>query len=589
MLLANERIPNVPIFLSGAQTADPQSPALYAAKELRYYLDRMTSASFVIEENKADVPGIYVGDIAGIDVSALGDDGFRIVSTGERLYIAGGVRGVIYGVYEFLETLGCRFFTHNCEKIPTKPELTIPDDLDITQKPIVEYREHNYADAVQNPRFSVKCRFNGSSHRIPARMGGHMPYAWFVHTFERMVPPSVYGESHPEYYSLIDGKRVVRDGGRTQLCLTNPQVYDICVEAVRAALKERPDARIISISQNDWHGNCQCENCRRIDEEEGSPAGTLLRFVNRIAEALEDEFPDVIFDTLAYNYSRPAPKITRNRKNVCVRLCSIEACFSHPFETCDDESRNVIRPDGTKANFITDLRDWGKICDRMYIWDYTTCFAHYPTPHPNWRVLQPNIQAMVRNNVRGIFEQANGASRGGVDFNELRLYLISKLLWDPWCDIKKHRDEFMEYYYGDAAPALNEYLELLCDTADRENIHVGFNDNPTHAFLREELLDRYDVLFDKAASAVAGDALRLWRVEKNRLSIRWVRLKRRTMLAGKYDPEEINRFFADWRAFNLSRVDEWCNIETSHRALIEGKWRGVEYFDHWTGEEPELF
>ena len=589
MLLANERIPNVPIFLSGAQTADPQSPALYAAKELRYYLDRMTSASFVIEENKTDVPGIYVGDIAGIDVSALGDDGFRIVSTGERLYIAGGVRGVIYGVYEFLETLGCRFFTHNCEKIPTKPELTIPDDLDITQKPIVEYREHNYADAVQNPRFSVKCRFNGSSHRIPARMGGHMPYAWFVHTFERMVPPSVYGESHPEYYSLIDGKRVVRDGGRTQLCLTNPQVYDICVEAVRAALKERPDARIISISQNDWHGNCQCENCRRIDEEEGSPAGTLLRFVNRIAEALEDEFPDVIFDTLAYNYSRPAPKITRNRKNVCVRLCSIEACFSHPFEICDDESRNVIRPDGTKANFITDLRDWGKICDRMYIWDYTTCFAHYPTPHPNWRVLQPNIQAMVRNNVRGIFEQANGASRGGVDFNELRLYLISKLLWDPWCDIKKHRDEFMEYYYGDAAPALNEYLELLCDTADRENIHVGFNDNPTHAFLREELLDRYDVLFDKAASAVAGDALRLWRVEKNRLSIRWVRLKRRTMLAGKYDPEEINRFFADWRAFNLSRVDEWCNIETSHRALIEGKWRGVEYFDHWTGEEPELF
>ena len=274
MLLANERIPNVPIFLSGAQTADPQSPALYAAKELRYYLDRMTSASFVIEENKADVPGIYVGDIAGIDVSALGDDGFRIVSTGERLYIAGGVRGVIYGVYEFLETLGCRFFTHNCEKIPTKPELTIPDDLDITQKPIVEYREHNYADAVQNPRFSVKCRFNGSSPRIPARMGGHMSYAWFVHTFERMVPPSVYGESHPEYYSLIDGKRVVRDGGRTQLCLTNPQVYDICVEAVRAALKERPDARIISISQNDWHGNCQCENCRRIDEEEGSCRNT---------------------------------------------------------------------------------------------------------------------------------------------------------------------------------------------------------------------------------------------------------------------------------------------------------------------------
>ena len=588
MKLAENRIALVPIILSAKQLSDNNSTALYAAKELRYYLDRMTSASFQFEQGAEPKAGIYLGDITGIDTTDLGEDGFRIITDGDRLCIAGGNRGVIYGVYEFLESLGCRFFTHNCEKIPTVPNLEI-GEYDIKQVPRVEYREHNYADVVQNPRFSVRCRFNGASHRIPARMGGHMPYAWFVHTFERMVPPSVYGETHPEYYSLIDGKRVVRDGGRTQLCLTNPEVYDVCVEAVRQALKERPDARIISISQNDWHGNCQCENCLAVDREEGSPAGTLLRFVNRIAETLEDEFPDVIFDTLAYNYSRPASKITHNRKNVCVRLCSIEACFSHPFETCDDESRNVTRPDGSKANFITDLRDWGKVCDRMYIWDYTTCFAHYPTPHPNWRVLQPNVQAMVNNNVRGIFEQANGASRGGVDFNELRLYLISKLLWDPWCDVEKHRREFMEYFYGDAAPYLMQYLDMVCDVAEKENIHVGFNDSPVHGFLREELLDQYDALFDQAAEAVKGDPLRLWRVEKNRLSIRYVRIKRASMLRGEYDPEVINQFFSDWRAYNLSRLDEWANIETSHRAFIEGKWRGVEYFEHWTGEEQELF
>ncbi len=588
MKITENRVALVSIYLSAKQLSDRDSTALYAAKELRYYLDRMTSASIQIEEAGEPKSGIYVGYIAGIDVSDLGEDGFRIVTDGDRLCIAGGNRGVIYGVYEFLESLGCRFFTHNCEKIPTIPDLEI-GEYDVKQVPRIEYREHNYADAVQNPRFAVRCRFNGAHHRIPARMGGYMPYAWYVHTFETMVPPSVYGESHPEYYSLIDGKRVVRDGGRTQLCLTNPEVYEVCVKAVRKALTERPDARIISISQNDWHGNCQCENCLAVDREEGSPAGTLLRFVNRIAETLEDEFPDVIFDTLAYNYSRPASKITHNRKNVCVRLCSIEACFAHPFETCDDESRNVTRPDGTKANFITDLRDWGKVCDRMYIWDYTTCFAHYPTPHPNWRVLQPNVQAMVNNNVRGIFEQANAASRGGVDFNELRLYLISKLLWDPWCDIETHKREFMEYFYGDAAPYLMQYLDLVCDTVEKENIHVGFNDAPVHGFLREELLDKYDALFDQAAEAVRGDPLRLWRVEKNRLSIRYVRIKRASMLRGEYDPEVINQFFSDWRAYNLSRLDEWANIETSHRAFIEGKWRGVEYFEHWTGEEQELF
>lgn len=588
MILAQNRIPRIAIYLTKSQLSDKNSTVLYAAKELRYYLGRMTSAPFALEEATENKPGIYLGDAAGLEVDDLGTDGFRILTQGNRLSIAGGSRGVIYGVYEFLESLGCRFFTSDCEKIPTSPELTI-GEYDICQTPRMEYREHNYADVTKNPRFAVRCRFNGSFHPIPAHMGGNMSYAWFVHTFDRMVPTELYGKDHPEYYALVDGERVVRNEGRTQLCLTNPEVYEICLASVQNALRENPSARLISISQNDWMGNCQCEACRKIDLEEGSPAGTLLRFVNRIAEALEEEFPQVIFDTLSYQYTRPAPKITRNRKNVCVRLCSIESCFAHPFETCDDASRNVIRPDGTTSNFITDLRDWGKICDRMYIWDYTTCFAHYPTPHPNWRVLQPNLQAMAKNNVRGVFEQANGASRGGVDFNELRLYLISKLLWDPWCDIERHKREFMEYYYGAAAPALMEYLDLLCDTVDKENCHVGFNDNPTHAFLREELLDQYDRLFDRAAASVQGDPLRLWRVEKNRLSIRWVRLKRAAMLHKEYDPETINRFFSDWRAFHLSRLDEWCNIETSHRALLDGLWRGVEYFDHWTGEEPEYF
>ena len=590
MILAKNRTPQVAIYLSSKQFADTQSTAYYAATELRNYLSRITAAFFEIKEAESTpVPGIYVGYVTGIDTSDLGTDGFRIYSDGERLCIAGGNRGVIYGSYEFLESLGCRFFTHNCEKIPTVPDLEITDNYDVTQKPIIEYREHNYADAKQSPRISVKHRFNGSFHKIPANMGGNVPYRWFVHTFEIMVPTSVYGKEHPEFFALVDGERVTKGGGRTQLCLTNPDVFDICLKKVREALGEDHNVScIISISQNDWGGNCQCEECRRIDAEEGSPSGTLLRFVNRIAEALEDEYPNVIFDTLAYMYTRPAPTITRNRRNVCVRLCSIECCFAHPFEACNDESRSLTRPDGTKTSFISDLRAWGKICDNMYIWDYTTCFAHYPTPHPNWRVLQPNIQAMVKNNVRGIFEQANGASRGGVDFNELRMYMISKLLWDPWCNIEEHKREFMEYFYGDAAPYLMQYLDLLCDTVEKENIHVGFNDAPKHAFLREELLDRYDELFDRAAEAVNGDPLRLLRVEKNRLSIRWVRLWRACIMRGEYDAEEINGFFTDWRAYNMSRIDEWSNWETSLLALLKGLDRGTRFFEHWTGEGPEI-
>ena len=582
MLLADNMKAMAAICVPEADFENKSSPVFFAAKELRYYFNRMSCASFAITTVGQAENAVELSLATGEDAERLGVEGFKVTSTKDGVQIIGGSRGVVYGAYELLERMGCRFFTCDAEKIPTSPHLETPI-FETEQKPVLEYREHNYVDGVKNPKFAVKCRLNGFHHHIPEHMGGCISYVWYVHTFQKMISAKEYGESHPEYFALVDGKRNL-DDRRTQLCLSNPEVFDLCLESVRKALLENPASKI---SSNDSKNHCMCENCQKLDLEEGSPAGTLLNFVNRIAEKLEPEFPDVVFDTLAYQYTRPAPKKAKNRKNVCVRLCSIECCFAHPFETCNDDTRGVLRPDGSRSSFISDLEEWGKRCDRMYIWDYTTGFSNYPSPHPNWRVLQPNLKSMIKNNVKGVFEQANGASRGGVDFNELRMYLISKLLWNPDCDVSAHRREFMEYYYGAAADALNEYLDLVCDTVEKENDHVGFNDKPLHKYLSEEMLERYNELFDRAAAAVSGDALRLFRVEKNRLSIRWVALKRKTMLQGEFDAEEVNKFFEDWRAFGLSRIDEHFNVENTHRALLDRHWRATAYFDHWSMEEPE--
>jgi len=86
-----------------------------------------------------------------------------------------------------------------------------------------------------------------------------------------------------------------------------------------------------------------------------------------------------------------------------------------------------------------------------------------------------------------------------------------------------------------------------------------------------------------------GDALRAWRVGKARLSVRYVRMKNRTMLKKQFNPEEINKFFTDWREYGLSRIDEWVSAETTHRALLKGLWRGTEFYEHWTDEGGEEF
>ncbi len=563
----------------------------YAAKELAHYLSLMSSAPFEVEYAPYDGAQIAVGKAADAFVEkdcGLGEDGFRIDTLDHAIAVQGGKRGVIYGVYELLEAMGCRFFTPDCEKVPCIVELEAPR-IQTRQKPVLEYREHNYHRMYRDfPCFAVKSRLNGNGTPIKEKFGGHLTYTWFVHTFEKLVPTTVWGKTHPEYFAMYDGKRCIKDGGRTQLCLTNPDVLKIAIDSARKALRENPGTRIISISQNDHPYGCECDACRAVDLEEGSPAGTLLRFVNAVAEALEPEFPDVIFDTLAYNYTRPVPVKTKPRHNVCVRLCSIECCFAHSFETCDQD-RSVLLPDGSRSSFIKDLRSWGGYHDRLYIWDYTTCFAHYPAPYPNWRVLQQNMQAFVRNHVKGVFEQACGAAKGGVDLNELRAYIISKLLWNADCDVKKHIEEFTDYYYGAAGRYIQEYIDALCDKADKDNIHAGFNDQTDTPLYSDEMLDLLDSIMDKAEAAVQGDALRMWRVGKARLSVRWVRLKNGAMLKNRLDPEEANQFFADWRAYGMSRIDEWVSAETTHKALLKNVWRGVEFYDHWTDEGPEEF
>ena len=357
---------------------------------------------------------------------------------------------------------------------------------------------------------------------------------------------------------------------------------------IEEILKANPDKKILSISQNDNPYNCQCENCLKSDAEEGSPVGTLIKFVNRVAEILEPEFPDVMFDILAYHYTRPASRKTQTRHNVCVRLCASSTCFAHPYDKCDDRSRAVKHPNGKTTVFIDDLIEWSKVCNRLYVWDYTSNFPLYPMPFANWRVLQPNLHTMAKHNVKGVFEEANCAANGGVDFNELRTYLLCKLMWNPDCDIDAYRKEFMEYYYGEAAPHLDKYLNMLCDFVEKENYHLYIQDTKRPDYLSEELLITYNDLFDKAEMAVAGDGIRLSRVQKARLSIRFVDIFWNEILSGNYNAQKINQFFTDLRAHNISRLDEWSNIERTYRAWMEGKERGVYLSTPWRYDRESI-
>lgn len=569
MILAENRVPQGAIYVSESDFENDDSQSWFIAVQLRYYLGRITTAPFEIKVDDGG-NGIYISRD-----DTYGDDEFSLKTENNKLFIRGGKRGVLYGGYELLEIIGCRFFTPECEKIPTIINLELPD-TNKREKPVFEYRETDYHNTTKHSyKYATMCRVNGSSNKIPEFLGGHTSYALFAHSFGILVPPEQHFAEHPEYYALVDGKRDAGDHTEWQLCLSNPDIVPIAVENIRKILKENPDKKIVSISQNDNVNHCQCEECQRIDKEEGSPVGAIIRFVNKIAEILEPEFPDVMFDLLAYSYSRPASHLTKVRHNVCVRLCASRTCYAHSFENCTDRSDATPRPDGTASVFIEDLKEWSKICDRLYVWDYTSNFPLYLMPFPNWRVLQPNLQTLAKYNVKGIFEEANRAENGGTDFNELRNYLLCKLMWNPNCDADAHRKEFMEYFYGDAAPYLDEYLNMQSDYVEREDYHLYIQEIHRPAYLEDEWLEKYNQLFDKAEQAVLGDGIRLARVQKARLSIRFADVYWNEIISKRFDSEKVNRFFTDLRAHNISRMDEWCNIEGTYYGWAKGWNRGV--------------
>ena len=100
-------------------------------------------------------------------------------------------------------------------------------------------------------------------------------------------------KDHPEYYALVGGKRKLDEhGGGPQLCMSNPELVSVVVDAVLAEIKKNPTARNINIAQMDNESYCTCQRCAEVDTQEESHAGATLAFVNAVAEKVEKTHPE---------------------------------------------------------------------------------------------------------------------------------------------------------------------------------------------------------------------------------------------------------------------------------------------------------
>jgi len=495
----------------------------WAAGELQHWLKEISGVELPVQklDQPHKGPQIVIGynnaikEKTGTNAPADVDESFRYCNSGPDIYIYGGkMRGTMYGVMSFLENeLGCRWYTPAVSVIPERKEINF-SWYDHSEKPGIRVRNDFYFEAF-DPVWAARNRMNGTMG-FRQQPGGVESY-WAVHTFYPLMPPSEFYDKHPEYYSLIDGKRVHE---QAQLCLSNPDVLKIMTERIKNRMLESPEYLIYDVSQNDCFNPCQCDKCQAIVKREGSESGLMIWFVNQVAESVEKEFPDKFIGTLAYQYTRTPPKEIRPRNNVVVRLCSIECCFAHDFKSCPQNK-----------SFLKDLKQWSALAPHLYIWDYVVNFSHYVMPYPNFKVLQSNIQTLRENNSIGIMEQAAYQGRGG-EFSELRAYLISRLLWNPDCDVEEVINDFMYGYYGRAGKFVRQYFDLLHGRINQEtHIHLGLS--PDDPIFSDDFVSESYQLFEQAAKVADNEEI-LQRVEMASLPVLYLKCKRTPVLA-KYD------------------------------------------------------
>jgi hypothetical protein len=536
------------------------------AGELQKFLEEMSGAKLPVVTDSAACgrDAILVGRSRATDAMKpgirwehLGAEGFVLKTWGRRLVIAGGrERGTMYGVYTFLDRLGCRWFTSEVSRIPKVSTLRI-QPMNEMIKPAFEYREPFFTEAFEKD-WAARNRMNGAFMKLDESTGGKVSYYPFVHSFLALIPPEKYFQAHPEWFSLIDGARR-RDRG--QLCLTNPDLLRESVKNVLGWIEQHPEARIYSVSQNDWTGWCECDRCRRVEEEEGGVhSGPLLRFVNAIAAEVEKKYPDKLIDTLAYWYTEDPPAKVRPRPNVRIRLCPIGACEAHPYEKCE---RN--------AYFMKNLRAWSRITNQLYIWHYNTNFAHYLLPFPDFDELAADIPMYQRHGVVGLFLEGDAAAGGGGENAELRSYVMARLLWDPRVDVNREVDDFLHAVYGRAAGPMREYFDWMHrqvrPSTEGAGRHLYIYMHPGAPYLAREFLDRAKAILDRARVAADDETIRR-RVTQARLSVDYVELmqaKTFSVRDGVYAPADLERLKSRFGGFlNLVRSFGMTNLRESY-------------------------
>ncbi len=523
----------------------------HAAEELQRYVALTAGVTLPITESPAEAG---VKRIAIDETVVTDDNDFRYYSDADGIVLAGSAkRSALYAVYHFLENcLGWTFFAADTETCREADRIDL-SNVDVTFEHAFDIRDIYWTEYFDE-EISVKRYQNGDGKR--RKMYNDNPES------------VMYGGSenfHP--YGIHTFASLSEQDSSSQPCLNSERVYQKMLANAIKWLSEDPARKMIHVSQNDNRNYCTCAECRADIETYGSPAGSIIKLVNRMDEDLKaNGFEDVAIITFAYQYSFPCPDGITCNEDIAIELCTIDYCYNHAFDDPSCEKN---------AACMEEIRAWSEICDHFYIWDYTINFKYYLSPFPNFDVLLDNVRVLSSIGAKGLIEQGNYQTVSG-EFGALRCYLLAKAIEDPYMSKETyyaHMDAFLAAYYGSGWEYVRKYIDLITELSGEKNFCFGIYSSPEEMYGEYAFMEYNDQLLEwwDKAEEMADDEIQLEHVRRSRLCCDYLRLGAihvSSVQEGGYEAikarrETVRSFYNECVELGITRIAENCPLPES--------------------------
>ncbi len=450
----------------------------------------LQTAEELIGKNQPFLPALSV-NLTHRDAGA--DGAFDIALNGNQLSITGSDEGLRCGLYTLLNTLGFHWF-NPAEKITSPVQRIEPDLASLVghHAPDFSYRglhicagKHHFDDTVG--RWMSFNRMNRKLTHLPEDdiVGERLQELGLrpdttVHAYSLLIPDEKYYDTHPEFFSLVGGKRIRQSNGG-QLCLSNQEMRTAFTSELLEKIRSKPHLGVFGFCPNDGYGHCECEKCRALDSAEDLANKQVNRrvadFVQDICARVEREAPAVMLGHYSYsNFSNFLDHLPNPPKNLIVS-CTMFHCYSH----------SVFDPDCPKnpphAERLKNIL--GKI-RHVYIYDY---FSHNwgRLPAPYWDAVIRDFKEFKRLGVDGWMSECSGAEHQMWEAQWSVFYLAGKLLWNCNTDTDAFLQKLCQARYGDAAAPMTRYFQTLQKSVLRKDACLDKNPDAFKAFFTPQI------------------------------------------------------------------------------------------------------